>query len=115
MEEKRGAWLTDRGGEVLRALKRLRPWKTAIGDALAPLIGDVAHTRTRLRYQEPWHRGLAVGSGAVEGACQPVIPRRFTRAGRRWTQPGFLHVLTVRIARLNGGCQAFWASRGLAV
>jgi hypothetical protein len=115
VEEKIGALLTDRVGEVLRALKRMRPWKEASCAALAQLIGYVEHNRTRIRYQEPWHRGLAVGSGAVEGACQHVMQSRFKRAGMRWKQPGFLHVLTLRIARLNGDFQAFWASRGLAV
>jgi hypothetical protein len=115
VEEKSGALLTDRVGEVLRALKRMQPWKQASCDALAQLIGDVEHNRTRIRYQEPWHSGLAVGSGAVKGACKHVIQSRFTRARMRWKQPGFLHVLTLRIARLNGDFQAFWASRGLAV
>ena len=115
VEEKTGALLTDRVGEVLRALNRMRPWKQAICDALAQLIGYVEHNRTRLRYQEPWHHGLAVGSGAVEGACKHVIQSRFKRAGMRWKHPGFLAVLTLRIARLNGDFQAFWASRGLAV
>ncbi len=115
VEEKIGALLTDRVGEVLRALKRMRPWKKAICDALAQLIGYVARNRTRIRYQAPWHRGLAVGSGAVEGACKHVIQSRFKRAGMRWKQPGFLNVLAVRIARLNGTFRAFWASRGLVV
>jgi Uncharacterised protein family (UPF0236) len=115
VEEKTGALLTDRVGEVLRALKRMRPWERALCDALAQLIGYVEHNRTRIRYQEPWHSGLAVGSGAVEGACKHVIQSRFKRAGMRWKQPGFLTVLTLRIARLNGDFQDFWASRGLAV
>ena len=115
MEQKLGALLTDRVGEVLRALKRMRPWKTAIRDALAQLIGYVERNRTRIRYQEPWYSGLAVGSGAVEGACKHVIQSRFKRAGMRWKQSGFLNVLALRLARLNGTFQAFWASRGLIV
>ena len=39
--------------------------------------------RTRIQYQAPWHRGLAVGSGSVEGACKHVIQSRFKRAGMR--------------------------------
>jgi len=115
VEQNIGALLTDRVGDVLSALKRRRPWKTAVRDALAQLIGSVERNRTRIRYQEPWHRGLAVGSGAVEGACKHVIQSRFKRAGMRWKQSGFLNVLALRIARLNGTFQAFWASRGLAV
>ena len=93
MEQKLGALLRTHVGEVLSALKRRRPWQQAIHDALAPLIGYVERTRPRLRDQEPWHTGLAVGSGAGEGGGKHVIQRRFKRAGMRWKQPGFLHVL----------------------
>jgi len=115
VDQKLGALLTNQVGEVLRALKRMRPWKQALCDALAQLIGYVERNRTRIRYQEPWQCGLAVGSGAVEGACKHVIQSRFKRAGMRWKPSGFLHVLALRIARLNGTFQAFWASRGLAI
>jgi hypothetical protein len=115
VEQNMGALLMNRGGEVLRALKRMRPWQKAIHDALAQLIGYVERNRTRIRSQEPWHTGLAVGSGAVEGACKHVIHSRFKRAGRRWKPPGFLHVLALRIARLKGDFRAFWASRGLMI
>jgi len=115
VEQKLGALLTDRVGAVLSALKRMRPWKQTVRKALAQLIGYVERNQTRIRYQEPWHRGLAVGSGAVEGACKHVIQSRFKRAGMRWKPPGFLHVLALRLARLNGTFQGFWASRGLVV
>jgi hypothetical protein len=115
VDQKMGALLTDRVGEVLGALKRMRPWKRVVRKALAQLIGDVERNRTRIRYQEPWQRGLAVGSGAVEGACKHVIHSRFKRAGMRWKQPGFLNVLALRLASLNSLFEAFWASRGLVV
>jgi len=75
----------------------------------------VERHRTRLRDQEPWHCGLAVGSGAVEGACTQVMQSRGKRAGMRWKPPGFLNVLALRLARLQGTFQACWASRGLVV
>jgi hypothetical protein len=115
VDHNKGALLTDHVGAVLDALKRMRPWNPAIGDALAQLIGDVQHSRTRIWYQTPWNSGLAVGSGAVEGACTHVVHSHFKRAGMRWKQPGFLNVLALRIASLNGTFEAFWASRGLAV
>jgi hypothetical protein len=117
VDETLGAWLKDRVGDVLSALKRMRPWKKPLCHALAQLIGDVARNRTRIKYQEPWQCGLAVGSGAVEGACKHVIHSRFKRAGMRWKSPGFLHILilALRMARLHGTFQAFWASRGLVI
>jgi hypothetical protein len=115
VDRKLGALLTDRINEVLGALKRMRPWKKALCDALTQLIGYVERNRRRIRSQEPWHSGLAMGSGAVEGACKHVIQSRFKRAGMRWKPPGFLHVLALRLAQLNETFQAFWASRGLVI
>ena len=68
VDQNRGALLRDRVGEVLGALKRMRPWKKLVRKALAQLIGSVERSRTRIRYQAPWQRALAVGSGTVEGA-----------------------------------------------
>jgi hypothetical protein len=113
VEQNMGALLTDHVGEGLRALRRMRPWQQAGREALPQLLGDGERNRTCIRSQAPWPHGLAVGSGAVEGAGKPVVHRRFKRAGRRWKQPGFLHVLALRSARLNPALQAFWASRGL--
>jgi hypothetical protein len=110
-----GALLTHQVGEVLRGLTCRRPWKTALCDALAHLIGYVERTRTRLKDQEPWASGLAGGSGAVEGAGKQVIHRRCKRAGLRWKPPGVLNVLALRMARRKGTFQDCWASRGLTI
>jgi hypothetical protein len=107
--------LMDRVGQILSALKLRRPWKKTVRDALAQLIGYVERHRTRLRYQLPWDAGLAVGSGAGEGACKHVIQSRLKRAGRRWKPLGILNVLVLRSGRLNRTFQAFWAGRGLAI
>jgi len=101
-------------GEVLRALKRLRPWKKTVRDALIQLIGYVERNRTRIRYQEPWYAGLAVGSGAVEGAARMSSKVGSSEQACAGSHQAFLNVLALRLARLNGDFQAFWASRGLA-
>ena len=64
---------------------------------------------------DSWHRGLAVGSGSAEGGCKHVMQRCFKRAGMRWKQAGFLNVLALRLASLNGTFEAFWPSHGLPV
>ena len=101
VEEKLAALLTDRVGDVLGALKRMRPRQPTVWEGLQALLGYVASNRSRIYYKEPWHKGLAVGSGSVEGACKHVIQARFKRAGMRWKQHGFLHVLELRLSRLN--------------
>ena len=62
----------------------MQPRQRTVREALDQLIHYVERNRTRLRYQEPWHCGLAVGSGSVEVACKQVIQARFMGAGIGW-------------------------------
>jgi hypothetical protein len=112
VEEKLAALLTDRVGDVLGALKRMRPRQPTMREGLQALLGYIESNRSRIYYKEPWYQGLAGGSGSVEGACKHVIQARFKRAGMRWKQQGFLNVLELRLSRLNTTLEAFWASRG---
>ena len=73
VEEQLEALLAELVGAVLVALKRMRPWQQPVRDALAQLIGYIERERARIRYQELWYYGLAIGSSAVEGACKHVI------------------------------------------
>jgi hypothetical protein len=91
----------------------MRPRQPTVAEGLQVLRGYVESNRSRIYYKEPWHQGLAVGSGSVEGACKHVIQARFKRAGMRWKQQGFLNVLELRLSRLNTTLEAFWATRGL--
>jgi hypothetical protein len=92
----------NRTGDVLGGLKKMKPRKKIVRATLRGLIVYVENNKDRIRYQEPWEAGLAVGSGSVEGACKHVIQPRFKRAGMRWKTPGFLSVVELRVARLNG-------------
>lgn len=113
VERKLAACLRNCVCDVIGALKRMRPRQPSVRRALEQLLGYVENNRCRIRYKTPWYKGLAVGSGSVEGACKHVIQARFKRAGMRWKEPGFLHVLELRVARLNDTLDTFWASRGL--
>ena len=103
----------DRVGDVLGGLKRTRCAKKVAREALHDLIRYVVTNRSRIRYQDPWDIGIAIGSGSVEGACKHLIQARFKRAGMRWKTRGFLNVLELRLARLNGTDEEFWKDRGL--
>jgi hypothetical protein len=92
------ALVTDRVGAVLNALKRRRPRKKAVRQALPQLIGYVGHNRTRIKYQEPWHTELAVWSGAAQGGPASISFKVGSKA-----------------RACAGNSQAFWAIRGLTV
>jgi hypothetical protein len=103
----------NRAGAVLGGLKKMKSRKKIARETLRGLIVYVQNNKDRIRYQEPWETGLAVGSGSVEGACKHLVQSRFKRAGMRWKTPGFLSVVELRVARLNGTDGEFRASRGL--
>lgn len=104
----------NRVGAVLGGMKKMKSRTKTARETLRGLIVYVENNKDRIRYQEPWETGLAVGSGSVEGACKHLVQSRFKRAGMRWKTPGFLSVVELRVARLNGTDGEFWAGRGLA-
>jgi len=73
VEQNMGTPLMDSIGKVLSVLKRTQLWRATVREVLAQLIGYIDRNRTRIRHQEPWYSRLAVGSGAVEGACKHVM------------------------------------------
>jgi hypothetical protein len=46
-------------------------------------------------------QGLPIGSGLVESACKWLIQQRFKGVGMRWREPGFDHLLHLRLAWIN--------------
>src|SRR5262249_33442901 len=56
--------------------------------------------RRKLRYATPLRSGLAIGSGATEGACKSVVTMRFKRSGQRWFESGLAPCLSLRALHL---------------
>jgi hypothetical protein len=54
-----------------------------------------------LQYRQFKKLGLPIGSGMVESACKWLITQRFKGAGMRWSEPGFDHLLQLRLAWSN--------------
>ena len=102
-----------RVGAVLSALKRMKPRNRAAAEEKANLVRYVETNKTRISYRQALQDGGAIGSGAVEGACKHLVQARFKRAGLRWKRPGFLNVLALRVARLNGTLGTFREVRSL--
>lgn len=97
--------------DVLSALKRTKTSSASCRESLDALIGYLEANSTRVDYGRPKLAGLAVGSGNVEAACKYVIQTRFKRTGMRWKEEGFLNVLELRLAKLNGTLARFWQDR----
>ena len=53
--------------------------------------------RDHLQYRQFKKLGLPIGSGMVESACKWLIEQRFKGSGMRWSEPGFNHLLHLRL------------------
>jgi len=54
-----------------------------------------------IQYDQFKAAGLPIGSGLVESACKWLIQQRFKGVGMRWSEPGFNHLLHLRLAWVN--------------
>jgi hypothetical protein len=52
--------------------------------------------------------GWPIGSGLVESACKWLIQQRFKGVGMRWSEPGFNHLLHLRLAWVNQRFDSFF-------
>jgi len=64
--------------------------------------------RDRMAYAAFRRQHLAIGSGAVEGACKFVVQSRFKRPGSRWSARGLHRLLALRLLRLNDHWDLLW-------
>jgi hypothetical protein len=65
-----------------------------------------------LNYREALAEGLPIGSGEIESAHRYVAQKRLKLPGAWWLAEHAEHMLALRINRLNGDWEAYWA--GLA-
>lgn len=67
--------------------------------------------RTHIDYAAYKALGLPLGSGMVESACKWLIQQRFKGVGMRWSEPGFNHLLHLRLAWVNGSFETLFQIR----
>jgi hypothetical protein len=51
----------------------------------------------------------------VESACEWLIEQRFKGTGMRWSEPGFNHLLHLRLAWVNGRFDPLFAAHPLTL
>jgi hypothetical protein len=94
------------GGEtqLLRELTRLMHRDDLTASTRKTLIQVQQYLqdhRSHIHYQEYAQQELPLGSGIVESACKWLIQQRFKGVGMRWSEPGFTHLLHLRLAWVN--------------
>ena len=69
---------------------------------------SLARHRDHIDYEVYKALGLPMGSGMVESACTWLIQQRFKGVGMRWSEDGFIHLLHLRLAWVNGTFEALF-------
>ena len=112
MEAQKNALKTGRAEAVLSALA---PHREAldVSDEQAPV--RVCHRyllsrKGQLKYREALAEGLPIGSGEIESAHRYVAQKRLKLPGAWWLVEHAEYMLALRINRLNGGWDVYWAA-----
>ena len=66
--------------------------------------------KDQLKYREALAEGLPIGSGEIESAHRYVAQKRLKLPGAWWLVEHAEHMLALRINRLNGDWDAYWAA-----
>ena len=114
MEAQKDALKTGRAWAVLGALLP-HCESPDVNDEQAPVRVCHRYLRARkgqLNYLEAIAEGLPIGSGEIESAHRYVVQKRLKLPGAWWRVEHAEHMLALRINRLNGDWDAYWA--GLA-
>lgn len=93
--------------EIDHQLAQLAPRKKSARQRLNQVRHYLAKRVDKMNYKELRERDLEVSSGAVEGAVNYVIARRFDCGGMRWIKERAEHLLQLRCIEVNGDWEAF--------
>ena len=68
--------------------------------------------RNQLNYRHALANDLPIGSGEIESAHRYIAQQRLKRPGAWWRVDHAEYILALRITRINGNWEAYWATLG---
>ncbi len=77
------------------------PFPLSARETLTKVYHYLKTHEDHIRYDPFKAADLPIGSGLVESACKWLIQQRFKGVGMRWSEPGFKHLLYLRLAWVN--------------
>ncbi len=103
-----------KAGRAEAVLSALAPWREAfdVSDEQVPV--RVCHRylgarKDKLKYREALAEALPIGSGEIESAHRYVAQKRMKLPGAWWLVEHAEYMLALRINRLNGDWETYWA------
>jgi len=93
--------------EIDIRLAQLDPSKQTIRKRLQKVRDYIDKRVDKMNYKKLREQDLEISSGAVEGAVNHVIAKRFDSGGMRWIKERAEHLLQLRCIEVNGDWDAF--------
>ena len=93
--------------EIDKRLAQLDPGKQSTRKRLEKVRNYIDKRVEKMNYKELREQDLEISSGAVEGAVNYVIAKRFDSGGMRWIKERAEHLLQLRCIEVNGDWDAF--------
>ncbi|MBN1813112.1 MAG: transposase [Anaerolineae bacterium] len=93
--------------EVDKRLAQFDPGRQSARERLEKVRNYIAKRVDKMNYKQLRERDLEISSGAVEGAVNYVIARRFDCGGMRWIKERAEHLLQLRCIEVNDDWDAF--------
>ena len=92
----------------LAALVETEQFPESARETLTNVYNYLKTHEDHIQYDQFKAAGLPIGSGLVESACKWLIQQRFKGVGMRWSEPGFDHLLHLRLAWVNQRFDSFF-------
>ncbi len=93
--------------EIDKRLAQLDPGKQSDRKRLEKVRNYIDKRVDKINYKELREKDLEISSGAVEGAVNYVIAKRFDSGGMRWIKERAEHLLQLRCIEVNDDWDAF--------
>lgn len=111
VEEQKAALYDGRVAEVIaeleRQLKQLDPSRVSSRERLTKIQAYLVKRQTKMEYKRLREQDLEISSGAVEGAVNYVVAKRFDSGGMRWIKERAEALLQLRCIEVNDDWEAF--------
>lgn len=105
METQKKKLLENKVDEVILELKKYRPKKTEIKQALQEVIRYYEEHEDRMQYKSYLDKGLSIGSGPIESAHRNVVQQRLKLSGQRWSIKGAQSIANLRAMKKSNNWQ----------
>jgi hypothetical protein len=102
------------GPKFIEKLQTQRPPQPAAAEAWEKMITYLTNNRDSLWYGKRMEKGLAIGSGLIEGGCKSILGKRLKINSARWRVRRAEHMGAIRCLQYSDLWETYWESKHAA-